>query len=128
MPPVVARLAMPALPALTRLVGERRRRAKASEPTSAPNAVESLLWARATAVDGRSAESWMRTGEGYRYTARAAILAVEAALRSAPLGATTVARAFGPELCLAAGGELLGADAVKRSEQPHPAAEAKHGR
>ena len=128
MPPVVARLAMPALPALTRLVGERRRRAKASEPTSAPNAVESLLWARATAADGRSAESWMRTGEGYRYTARAAILAVEAALRSAPLGATTVARAFGPELCLAAGGELLGADAVKRSEQPHPAAEAKHGR
>ena len=45
----------------------------------------------------------MRTGEGYAYTARSAVLAVEATLGSEPLGATTVARAFGPEPSFQAG-------------------------
>ncbi len=38
-----------------------------------------------------------------------AILAVEAALRHDPPGATTVAGAFSPELSFEAGGELLAA-------------------
>jgi hypothetical protein len=63
----------------------------------------------ATAADGRTAEAWLRTGEGYAYTARSAVLAVEATLASEPLGATTVARAFGAGLSLAAGGEILAA-------------------
>jgi short subunit dehydrogenase-like uncharacterized protein len=66
-------------------------------------------WAMATAADGRTAEAWLRTGEGYAYTARSAVLEVEATLASEPLGATTVARAFGPGLSLAAGGEILAA-------------------
>jgi hypothetical protein len=69
--------------------------------------VDSYLWARATAADGRTAQAWVRTGEGYAYTARSAVLAVEATLRNEPLGATTVAKAFGSELSFEAGGELV---------------------
>jgi short subunit dehydrogenase-like uncharacterized protein len=108
MPPAAARLAMPVLPALARMASALPARARRSaSPTSAPATVDSYLWARATAADGRTAQAWMRTGEGYAYTARAAVLAVEATLGTEPLGATTVARAFGPELSFEAGGELL---------------------
>ncbi len=107
MPPVAARLAMPALPAVAWAVGKLPQRAAPSGSAArGASTVGSYVWARATAADGRSAQAWLHTGEGYAYTARAAILAVEATLRTAPLGATTVARAFGPELSFAAGGEL----------------------
>jgi hypothetical protein len=69
--------------------------------------VESYLWASAIATDGRTAQAWARTGEGYAYTARAAVLAVEATLQTEPLGATTVTNAFGPELSFTAGSELV---------------------
>jgi short subunit dehydrogenase-like uncharacterized protein len=108
MPPVAARLAMPVLPVLARAAGKLPQRATPSGSATGVSAVaDSYLWARATAADGRNAQAWARTGEGYAYTARAAILAVEATLRAGPLGATTVARAFGPELSFDAGGELL---------------------
>jgi short subunit dehydrogenase-like uncharacterized protein len=108
LPPLAARLAMPVLPALARMASALPARARRSASrTSAPATVDSYLWARATAADGRTAQAWMRTGEGYAYTARAAVLAVEATLGTEPLGATTVARAFGPELSFEAGGELL---------------------
>jgi hypothetical protein len=60
-------------------------------------------------VDGRAAEGWLRTGEGYAFTAASAVSTVEAVLASEPLGATTVAAAFGPEIVLSAGGEFLAA-------------------
>jgi short subunit dehydrogenase-like uncharacterized protein len=110
MRPLVARLAMPALPVLARAADRLPRRPAAARTTTAPPAtVTSYLWAMATAADGRTAEAWLRTGEGYAYTARSAVLAVEATLASEPLGATTVARAFGAGLSLAAGGEILAA-------------------
>jgi hypothetical protein len=87
-----------------------RAAARLPQRATAPGQSEELnsyVWARASAADGRTAQMWARTGEGYAYTARAAILVVEATLRSDPLGATTVARAFGPELSFEAGGELL---------------------
>jgi len=99
MPPLVAKVAMPMLPVLLRAA----RRA----PRPNQKVVNSYVWARATAADGKTAQMWARTGEGYAYSARAAILAVEATLGSEPLGATTVTRAFGPELSFEAGGELL---------------------
>jgi hypothetical protein len=95
-----------ALPLVARVAGALSQRPTTSD-SAAP--VHSHLWAQATADDGRSAHGWVRTGEGYAYTARSAVLAVEAALGSEPLGATTVARAFGSELSFAAGGELLAA-------------------
>lgn len=107
MPPVAAKLVMPVLPVLARVSGKWPQQATPSEPIKGPSTVESYLWARATAADGRTAQAWVRTGEGYAYTARSAVLAVEATLRFEPLGATTVARAFGPDLSFEAGGELL---------------------
>ncbi len=109
MPPVAATLTMPVLPVLAWAAGKLPQRATPSDPTKRPATVDSYLWARATAADGRTAQAWVRTGDGYAYTARAAILAVEATLRTEPLGATTVARAFGPDLSFEAGGELLAA-------------------
>ncbi|MFL6111347.1 MAG: saccharopine dehydrogenase family protein [Catenulispora sp.] len=108
MPPLAAKLAMPVLPMLAWAAGKLPQRATPSgTATKAPAAVNSYLWAQATAADGRTAQAWVRTGEGYAYTARSAVLAVEATLRSEPLGATTVARAFGSNLSFEAGGELL---------------------
>jgi short subunit dehydrogenase-like uncharacterized protein len=119
MPVTVARLLLPALPALVRASRHRpgRRTAPAPDaPASAPQpvvappatpdqtALESYVWARATAADGRSTEGWLRTGEGYAYTASSAVSTVEAVLAREPLGATTVAAAFGSEIALSAGG------------------------
>jgi short subunit dehydrogenase-like uncharacterized protein len=110
MPPIAAKLAMPLLPVMAWAAGKLPQRATSSgTATETPTTVNSYLWAQATAADGRTAQAWVRTGEGYAYTARSAVLAVEATLQSEPLGATTVARAFGSELSFEAGGELLAA-------------------
>jgi short subunit dehydrogenase-like uncharacterized protein len=108
MPAVVAKIAMPVLPVVAWAAGKLPQRATPSTTAPKPPAtVDSYLWARASAADGRTAQAWVRTGEGYAYTARSAVLAVEATLRSEPRGATTVARAFGSDLSFEAGGELL---------------------
>ena len=60
----------------------------------------SYLWARARAPDGRSAEAWLETLEGYALTARTGVLAVEGVLAGAPHGALTPARAFGKDFVL----------------------------
>jgi hypothetical protein len=109
MPPVVAELVMPALPLIARVTRNRRARPKPGRSDEGTATEESYVWARATSSDGEAVEAWARTGEGYAYTARAAVLAVEATLQSEPLGATTVARAFGPELSFNAGSELVAA-------------------
>jgi short subunit dehydrogenase-like uncharacterized protein len=108
MPPLAATLVMPVLPFVARVSRLLPTRAAPADPTKEPDKVESYLWARATAPDGQTAEAWIKTGEGYAYTARSAVLAVEATLQAEALGATTVARAFGPALSFAAGGELVG--------------------
>jgi hypothetical protein len=100
---------MPALPLLVRMTARLAPRQRTRPATARTETVESYLWARATAADGRSAQTWARTGEGYGYTARSAVLAVEATLHAEPLGATTVTRAFGSDLSFAAGSELLAA-------------------
>ena len=100
---------MPALPLLAGVSARLPSRGKTTNSKAEADTVESYLWARATAADGQTAHPWARTSEGYRYTARAAVLTVEATLGSKPLGATTVARAFGPELSFAAGSEILAA-------------------
>ena len=107
LPPMVAELAMPALPVLARASRILPQRDRTPRSNAEPGTVESHLWARAIAADGRTAEAWARTGEGYAYTARSAVLVVEATLQAEPLGATTVANAFGPELSFAAGSELV---------------------
>jgi hypothetical protein len=110
MPPVAARLTMPMLPTVAKVVGTRTGRATkrpAPRPSTDGGPARSYVWARAAAPDGRSAEAWLSTGEGYAYSARSAVLAIEATLAAEPQGATTVARAFGSGLSIEAGGELL---------------------
>ena len=60
----------------------------------------SYLWARARSEDGREAEAWLETLEGYALTARTGVLAVEGVLAGAPHGAHTPARAFGKDFIL----------------------------
>jgi short subunit dehydrogenase-like uncharacterized protein len=67
----------------------------------------SLLWARAQDADGRAAEAWMETAEGYRFTALSAVTCVERTLAERPSGALTPAAAFGAEL-------VLGIEATRR--------------
>jgi hypothetical protein len=115
MPPIAARVMLPVLPALaragSRLRGTGHRSAdapQATTPSAEQTAVQSFVWAQATGADGASAEGWLRTGEGYAYTAAVSVSTVEAVLASQPLGATTVAAAFGPGIALSAG-ELVAA-------------------
>jgi short subunit dehydrogenase-like uncharacterized protein len=108
-PPTMAKLTMPALPVLARASRVLPQRARTHQSATKTGAMESYLWASATATDGRTVQAWARTGEGYAYTARAAVLAVEATLQAEPLGATTATNAFGPELSFAAGSELVAA-------------------
>jgi short subunit dehydrogenase-like uncharacterized protein len=109
MPAAAARVLLPALPPLARAGRHLRRsgRSAAAPPAADQAALESYVWARATAADGRTAQGWLRTGEGYAYTARSAVSTVEAVLAGEPLGPTTVAAAFGPRIALSAGGELV---------------------
>jgi short subunit dehydrogenase-like uncharacterized protein len=60
----------------------------------------SYLWARATNAEGREAEAWMETAEGYRFTALSAVACVERTLAEHPSGARTPAGAFGADLAL----------------------------
>ncbi|MBO3753224.1 hypothetical protein J5X84_44970, partial [Streptosporangiaceae bacterium NEAU-GS5] len=94
---------------LSRLSRPGRRVAPDAPVTAAEDqaSLDSYVWARVSAPDGRSVQGWLRTGEGYAYTAAAAVTTVEAVLEREPLGATTVAAAFGPKIALSAGGELL---------------------
>ncbi|KAA0018920.1 saccharopine dehydrogenase NADP-binding domain-containing protein [Antrihabitans cavernicola] len=106
--PLVARTALPVLPTLAKAARHLPRNARPA-PDGPTTYVAGYVWARATARDGRSAEGWLRTGEGYAYTAATAVATVEAVLATEPLGATTVTAAFGTEIAFGAGGEIVAA-------------------
>jgi short subunit dehydrogenase-like uncharacterized protein len=56
------------------------------------------VWARAASGRGAAAEAWLETGEGYQFTALAALRCIERVLAEQPRGALTPAQAFGPDL------------------------------
>ena len=60
----------------------------------------SFVWARAEDAQGKSAEAWLETLEGYAFTAAAAVRAVEKTLELSPSGALTPSRAFGSDFVL----------------------------
>ncbi len=60
----------------------------------------SFLWARVMDKKGKTAEAWLDTLEGYRFTGVSAVLAVEAVLRQRPTGSLTPSLAFGPDFVL----------------------------
>ena len=66
----------------------------------------SYLWARAASAEGREAETWMETAEGYRFTALSAVACVERTLAERPVGALTPAGVFGADLALSIEGTV----------------------
>jgi short subunit dehydrogenase-like uncharacterized protein len=68
----------------------------------------SWAYARLEWADGTRREAWLRTGEGYAFTARvAALAATQLTEGSTPRGAFTPAALFGSDLARQAGGELV---------------------
>jgi len=65
------------------------------EATRARN--RSHLYARASAKDGRAAEAWLTTADGYTFTAESGVLAIERVLRDKPVGALSPSSAFGSD-------------------------------
>ncbi len=62
--------------------------------------LRSAIWARATSPEGQVAEAWLDTCEAYRFTAEAAVLAVEQLMATQPAGALTPSLAFGADFVL----------------------------
>lgn len=60
----------------------------------------SYVYASARDADGKKAEAWLETAEGYSFTAKGGVLAVERILAEDPVGATTPALAFGADFVL----------------------------
>jgi short subunit dehydrogenase-like uncharacterized protein len=118
LPPLVARVALPAIEQAVALRAVRRlleRRASATPRSNLPAATtapsllpaRSYVWARADNRRGTVVEAWQELGEGYAFTAAAAVRAVEGVLERRPTGALTPAQAFGADF-------VLGFDGVKR--------------
>ncbi len=118
MPALVARVALPvieqavAFPAVRRLLERRVSATPRSDLPAATTALStpparSYVWARADNRRGTVVEAWQEMGEGYAFTAAAAVRAVEAVLERRPTGALTPAQAFGADFA-------LGIDGLKR--------------
>ncbi|HET9332225.1 MAG TPA: saccharopine dehydrogenase NADP-binding domain-containing protein [Gemmatimonadota bacterium] len=102
--PVAGRLL--AIGPLERLAEAAVARAVAGPDERARREGRSYLWARAADADGREAEAWMETAEGYRFTALSAVACVERTLSERPSGALTPAGAFGADLALSIEGTV----------------------
>jgi short subunit dehydrogenase-like uncharacterized protein len=72
-----------------------------------PRIRSSHAWARATRRDGRTATAWLDTGEGYAFSASAAVSAVERVLAGIKPGAWTPSQAFGGDFVLSVPGTRL---------------------
>lgn len=64
----------------------------------------SFFYARARDADGKQAEAWLTTIEGYAFTAKGGVRAVERILAEDPVGALTPALAFGADFVLSVEG------------------------
>lgn len=66
----------------------------------------SYFYACARNAGGRTVEGWLETAEGYGFTAKAAVLAVERTLAESPAGALTPSLAFGADFVLSVPGSV----------------------
>jgi hypothetical protein len=107
--PTVARLVLPVAQKLLVIPVVQHQLAQRSSPPAAQPEKQgtqqhSYIWARAwngQGHTGEACEAWLETGEGYDYSAAAAVRAVEQVLQHRPVGALTPAQAFGPDFPLA---------------------------
>src|SRR5258708_35545518 len=76
----------------------------------------SWAYARLDWADGTRREAWLRTGEGYAFTARvAALAAAQLGEESTPRGAFTPGALLGADVARQAGGEIVGRRGVAAS-------------
>lgn len=68
---------------------------------------KSYVWARAAAPDGREAQAWLETLEGYAFTAVGGVRSIEQIIEKKPVGALTPSLAFGADF-------VLGIEGTKR--------------
>lgn len=87
--------------------------AKAARGSASVGDGESHLWARARNDRGALSEAWLRTVEGYSFTAECAVRAVRRVLDERPTGALTPAQAFGHGFAL----EVPGTERFVRLER-----------
>ncbi len=123
MPPLLARTTLPivqqvvANPTLRRLL-ERRVSAKPGSNGKTPLTADasqpgrSYVWARADNGRNKVVEAWQETGEGYAFTAAAAVRSVEEVFERRPSGVLTPSQAFGADFSLSIDG-VKRYDAVK---------------
>jgi short subunit dehydrogenase-like uncharacterized protein len=103
------------MPAVSALLGVRPIRAAAQRliarmQLTPPRKAGGVSWAYARLewADGTRREAWLRTGEGYAFTARVAALAAgRLADEATPRGAFTPGALFGADLARQAGGEIV---------------------
>ncbi len=67
-------------------------------------AARAQIWAEVRGAQGNSAEGWMETAEPYKFTATAAVMAVERLLEAGISGAFTPAQAFGSDFVMEVSG------------------------
>jgi hypothetical protein len=72
--------------------------AESGDEAVTPRTYRSFGWARATGLDGTTAEALVETGDSYAFTAAASIRAVEETLSRPLCGAFSPAAAFGADL------------------------------
>ena len=102
----LARLAAPLLGgllrigAIRRLVGRIVKRTVKGPDEATRQQARSYIWAQAANAEGQESQAWLETVEAYRFTALAAVRAVERVLAERPRGAFTPAQAFGADFVL----------------------------
>lgn len=96
--PVVGLMLKPA--GVRRLLGRAIDRLVAGPSEAARDQGRSWVYARASRADGRYAEAWLETIEGYQFTAEIGVRAVERVLDSSLRGAFTPSQAFGADFAL----------------------------
>lgn len=123
MPPWLARTTLPivqqaiANPTLRRLLegrGSAKPGSNGKTPLTADSSqpTRSYVWARADNGRNKTFEAWQETGEGYAFTAAAAVRSVEEVFARELSGALTPSQAFGADFALSIDG-VSRYDAVK---------------
>jgi short subunit dehydrogenase-like uncharacterized protein len=106
-PPTIASLVFPVMQRIISNAGLRQKlegrisqRSHSSIKPKPTQASHSYAWAHAKNERGESFEAWQEMGEGYDFTARSVVRAVEEVFREQMTGALTPSQAFGSDFAL----------------------------
>jgi short subunit dehydrogenase-like uncharacterized protein len=106
---VPAPLLISGLPAISFAARTRLLRGMPDSRRRAEHVYRSYAWARATDADGSTVESWLETGEGYAFSASAAVSAVQGVLANPLATVATIATVLGTDFALSIEGTTIAA-------------------